>query len=70
MKNKVLGTLFLLIALVCLFFAYINGGPAWGEGFDFRRMMRDEAGLIFALGGLVCVFLSFLGYRGKKAPAV
>src|SRR5437016_3792922 len=50
--KRAIGAVFLLGAAVCMLFAYANGGPAWGERFDARRMMQ-QGGIWAALGGLV-----------------
>ena len=62
------GVLFLLVAATCAVFAYANGGPAWGESFDARRMIR-QGGIWAALGALVCLVIGLLMvFGGNKRP--
>jgi hypothetical protein len=64
--NKVFGYLFLFIGLAALAFAFMVGGFD-GNGFRLDTLLR-LGGIWPLLGGMVCLFLSFLMLR-KKAPA-
>jgi hypothetical protein len=65
--RRAFGVLFLIGAAACGFFAYVNGGPAWGERFDFNKMLR-QGGLWAALGGAVCLVIGLLIVLKKRRP--
>jgi hypothetical protein len=65
--RRAFGTLLLLAAVTCALFAYANGGPAWGEHFDPRRMVQ-QGGAWAAAGALLCLILGLpLTLRGARA---
>jgi len=54
--GRAFGVVFCVAAAVCFLFAYENGGPAWGDSFDPRRMIR-RGGHWAAIAGAVCLFV-------------
>ena len=63
--KRAFGVFFLIAAGVCGFFAYVNGGPAWGERFDARKMIQ-QGGIWAALGGVVCLVIGLLMVFSKR----
>lgn len=67
--RRAFGVIFLCAAAVCLLFAYMNGGPAWGSDFELSRSIR-QGGHWAALGGAVCAFIGLMMALGRRKPAI